>query len=170
MARTTSYEILNDGAPSVFALHASILDGSASRRLIGQTLNFYDGPAFEGLPFGQFGEHGVVSRTESLVLTERDPARSLQERRHGADAAGVAAVPCAGWRSGMDDGVSRKNFVIACRRWPDTSSNPAAPGRRMPRVTLSPPNGGTTTARARPTGRAGGCSSPRAIRWEARPP
>ena len=24
---------------------------------------------FEGLPFGQLGEHGIVSRTESLVLT-----------------------------------------------------------------------------------------------------
>ena len=49
VARTTSYEILNDGSPSVFALQAGIPDGSASRRIIGQTLNFYDGPAFEGL-------------------------------------------------------------------------------------------------------------------------
>ena len=32
--------------------------------------NFYDGPAFEGLPFGQLGDYGVVVRTESLVLTE----------------------------------------------------------------------------------------------------
>ena len=70
MARTTSYEILNDGSPSVFALQASILDGSASRRIIAQTLYFYDGPAFEGLPFGKIGDHGVLARTESLVLTE----------------------------------------------------------------------------------------------------
>jgi RHS repeat-associated protein len=70
VARTTSYEILNDGSPSVFALQASILDGSASRRIIGQTLNFYDGPAFEGLPFREIGEHSVLARTENLVLTE----------------------------------------------------------------------------------------------------
>jgi hypothetical protein len=68
--RVTSYEILNTGAPSVFALHESVLNGAASRRLIGQTLNFYDGPAFQGLPFGQLGEHGVLSRSDSLVFTD----------------------------------------------------------------------------------------------------
>jgi RHS repeat-associated protein len=68
--RTTSYGILNDGTSSVFALHDSVLHGTASRRLIGQTLYFYDGPACQGLPFGQVGAHGLVSRTESLVLTE----------------------------------------------------------------------------------------------------
>jgi RHS repeat-associated protein len=70
VARTSSYEILNDGSPSVSALQAGILHGSAARRLIGQALNFYDGPAFQGLPCGQIGEHGVLTRTESLVLTE----------------------------------------------------------------------------------------------------
>src|SRR5262249_40405431 len=40
VARVTSYEILNDGSPSVDALHAAILDGSVSRNLVGQTLNF----------------------------------------------------------------------------------------------------------------------------------
>src|SRR5262249_27795689 len=37
--RATSYEILNTGAPSVFTLHESVLQGAASRRLISQTLN-----------------------------------------------------------------------------------------------------------------------------------
>ena len=69
VVRTTSYEILNDGSPSVFTLRSGILDGSASRRILGQSLNFYDGAAFEGLPFGQLGEHGILSRSESLVLT-----------------------------------------------------------------------------------------------------
>ena len=35
VARTTSYEIVNDGSLSVFALYDRILDASASRRLIG---------------------------------------------------------------------------------------------------------------------------------------
>ncbi|MCI0728150.1 MAG: discoidin domain-containing protein, partial [Chloroflexi bacterium] len=69
VARTTTYEILNDGSASAFALHGQILDGSAARRLIGQSLNFYDGPAFQGLPFGQLGDYGALARTESLVLT-----------------------------------------------------------------------------------------------------
>ncbi len=70
MVRTTGYEILNDGSLSVLALQANILDGSANHRLIGQALNFYDGPAFVGLPLGQLGDYGLLSRTESLALTE----------------------------------------------------------------------------------------------------
>jgi RHS repeat-associated protein len=71
VARATSHEIINDGSPNLFALRASIADSSASRRIISQTLNFYDGAAFHGLPFGQIGDHGVVARTENLVLTEQ---------------------------------------------------------------------------------------------------
>ncbi|MBI3969613.1 MAG: VCBS repeat-containing protein [Chloroflexi bacterium] len=70
VARTTTSEILDDGSPTVFALQAAILDGSAPRRVVGQTLQFYDGVAYEGLPFGELGDYGVLSRSESLVLTE----------------------------------------------------------------------------------------------------
>jgi RHS repeat-associated protein len=70
VTRTTNYEIVNDGSQDVFTMRSGILDGSATRRIIGQALNFYDGPAFEGLPFGQLGDHGVLARTETLVLTE----------------------------------------------------------------------------------------------------
>lgn len=69
VARTTSYEIFNDGTPGIFDLHIGILDGSAARQIIGQTLSFYDGLPFQGLPFGQIGDHGAVVRTENLVLT-----------------------------------------------------------------------------------------------------
>lgn len=69
-ARVTSYEIVHDGVPSLFALRERILAGAVLRRIIGQTLTFYDGAAFVGLPFGQLGAHGVVARTEHLVLTE----------------------------------------------------------------------------------------------------
>src|SRR5262249_48117492 len=44
--------------------------GNATGDVVGQTVNFYDGPAFVGLPFGQLGDHGLLSRTEVLVLTE----------------------------------------------------------------------------------------------------
>jgi RHS repeat-associated protein len=69
-ASATTYEILNDGSPSVFALRDAILAGTAARRIVGHTRSFYDGPAFEGLPIGQIGDYGALTRTESLVLTE----------------------------------------------------------------------------------------------------
>src|SRR5262249_20978416 len=47
VARTTTHEILNDGSPTMFDLWGAILEGLASQRVIGQTLNFYDGPAFQ---------------------------------------------------------------------------------------------------------------------------
>lgn len=70
VVRTTSYEVLNDGALSVLQLWQNILNGSAAKRLFGQTLNFYDGLAFQGLPFGQIGDYGALVRSESLVLTD----------------------------------------------------------------------------------------------------
>lgn len=69
VARTTSYEICNDGSDCVDALHESILNGEAQRQIIGQSLNFYDGAAFVGLPYGQLGSYGAPVRTENLVLT-----------------------------------------------------------------------------------------------------
>lgn len=90
VARATIYEIINDGSPGLSALRAGIADGSTPRRVIGQTLNFYDGPAFQGMPFGQLGEHGVVARVESLFLTER----TLHEAyRSGETAAGSLQIP-----------------------------------------------------------------------------
>ncbi len=70
VAQVNDYELLNDGSPRVIALQTASLAGSAPRRLIGQTLNFYDGPAFVGLPWGQLGAYGLLARSESLVLTE----------------------------------------------------------------------------------------------------
>ena len=39
--------------------------------LDGQSLRYYDGPAFVGLPRGRLGAHGAAVRAEELVLTER---------------------------------------------------------------------------------------------------
>ncbi|WP_291409029.1 SpvB/TcaC N-terminal domain-containing protein [Actinophytocola sp.] len=70
VARSTSFEIVNDGSTSAAALRAAVEVGQAQRRLFGQTRNFYDGPAFVGLPLSQLGDHGAPVRTEQLVLTE----------------------------------------------------------------------------------------------------
>src|SRR5262249_39264565 len=69
-SRITNYEIINDGTPALIDLMAAVDNGAACRNLIGQTVNFYDGPAFRGLPFSQLGSHGALVRTESLILTE----------------------------------------------------------------------------------------------------
>jgi RHS repeat-associated protein len=69
-ARSTVWEVVDAGNTDVFALHESVVAGTAARRIIGQTLNFYDGAAFLGLPFGQLGDYGTPVRTERLVLTD----------------------------------------------------------------------------------------------------
>ena len=73
VARITSYEIKNDGTTNVFDLRDAIenFTGPSSRikttnivldcPVIGETLNFYDGPAFQGLPFGQIGDYGSLA-------------------------------------------------------------------------------------------------------------
>lgn len=80
---STSFEILNDGSPSVFELYRQIQAGTVTPKpkLFGQTCNYYDGEPFVGLPFGSLGDFGALVRGESLVLTEeilreayRDPA------------------------------------------------------------------------------------------------
>lgn len=70
VARTTAFELLNDGSPSAFELRDDVVTGTAGLNLIGQSFSFYDGDAFAGLPFGQLGDFGTVSRSESLVLIE----------------------------------------------------------------------------------------------------
>lgn len=70
VARTISYEIINDGSQPLTDLLAAIRAGSAERSVIGQSLTYYDGEAFEGLPFGQVGRFGVATRSETLVLTQ----------------------------------------------------------------------------------------------------
>lgn len=69
-ARTETYEILNDGSSTLEELWETIQIGTALRESIGQSLNYYDGQAFEGLPLGELGEFGALVRTETLVLTE----------------------------------------------------------------------------------------------------
>jgi RHS repeat-associated protein len=70
VARQTTYEVVDEGAASVLALYASVLAGDAPRNVIGETLTFYDGPEFEGLPLGEIGDFGAPVRTDVLVLTE----------------------------------------------------------------------------------------------------
>jgi len=54
---------------TIFAYRDTVFE-SNTLPIIGCSLNFYDGSAFEGLPYGQIGNYGVPVRTETLILTE----------------------------------------------------------------------------------------------------
>src|SRR5690554_4012601 len=69
--RSISYDATKpSGGTSVFAFKDSIFDSIATLDVIGCTLNFYDGDAFEGLPYGEIGDFGAVVRSETLVITD----------------------------------------------------------------------------------------------------
>ncbi|MCP4702909.1 MAG: hypothetical protein GY862_39515 [Gammaproteobacteria bacterium] len=68
-AKTTEYEIVNDGSVLLLQLR-DMPDGSSALSIIDQQLRFYDGPAFIGLSYGELGSRGALMRTETLVLTE----------------------------------------------------------------------------------------------------
>ncbi|MEL6438477.1 MAG: SpvB/TcaC N-terminal domain-containing protein [Cyanobacteria bacterium J06621_8] len=79
VSQATSYEIINDGSMSVAQLQQAIAEQTASREIIAQSFNYYDGSAFEGLALGQIGDRGALMRTESLVLTEDILRSAYQE-------------------------------------------------------------------------------------------
>ena len=77
--RSTSYEIEEPSAGDVFEVRDTVLSGIEvviqggplpDGEIIGQTITFYDGDEFTGLPFGEVGDFGAVTRTETLALTE----------------------------------------------------------------------------------------------------
>lgn len=68
-ARSTHFQVQNDGSMSVFDLQERVLSGTAVMQVINQVVNFYDGEAFQGLAFGQLGNYGALTRTEELVFT-----------------------------------------------------------------------------------------------------
>ena len=79
VARSTAYQIANDGREDVFTLRAAIAAGGRDdpRYVVSQTLSYYDGDsalpaggAFEGLPYGRLGRYGMLTRSETLVLTD----------------------------------------------------------------------------------------------------
>ncbi|MDT4331860.1 SpvB/TcaC N-terminal domain-containing protein [Methylomonas sp. MED-D] len=68
--KISQYQVINDGKLSASMLWSAVQSGKAASQLFAQTLNFYDGPAFAGLPFGQLGDFGALTRTENLVFTD----------------------------------------------------------------------------------------------------
>ena len=154
VAKVTSYEIKNSSGKRVLDL-AAIKDSSPDLEIIGQSLRFYDGDAFVGLPLKQVDKFGAVTRTESLVLTDRvlqdaydaeippyleplgNPTwtddyplefRELLPRRAGYT-----------FHAGSADPAGPKGyFVNTSRQRYDFQTNSARPGRGLVLETLDP--------------------------------
>jgi RHS repeat-associated protein len=70
VSSTTAFEIINDGILALPDFVRQIQSGSAPTKIVSQNLSFYDGAAYQGLPFGQIGDHGALTRAESLAFSE----------------------------------------------------------------------------------------------------
>jgi RHS repeat-associated protein len=69
---STSWELVTDNTKlSVFELLADAQSptGTLPRRLLSHSLQYYDGGAFVGKPFGELGSYGALTRSEVLILT-----------------------------------------------------------------------------------------------------
>lgn len=75
--RSRSFEITGTAGKTIREL-AELDESDVSLRLIGETLNYYDGSddaasdfgAFLGLPLGRLGRYGALVRSETLVMTQ----------------------------------------------------------------------------------------------------
>ena len=147
VARTTAFEIVNSSGRLAREL-AAIPDGGADLTLIGHTVSHYDGDPFAGLPAGQVGAYGALTRTAQLVLTDE-----ILQAAYGADTppyveptgnpAWTADYPTefrallparAGYTyhaGGPDPADPAGYFVNTDRRRYDFHSSPAGTGRGL---------------------------------------
>lgn len=79
VATTTTYEHLHTEDKQLNEVVAMV-DSPGQLRLIGHGINYYDGDAFVGLPVGQVGRFGALSKSERLALTDE-----LLADAYGAD-------------------------------------------------------------------------------------
>ena len=84
VARITSFEVPETGGKTMQEVKDHVASGS-NLRVIGQVLNYCDGPAFIGRPFGEIGEFGALVRTETLVLTEKILRQAYSPSSEDAD-------------------------------------------------------------------------------------
>ena len=79
VARATTYEIPHR-LGSMHTLQDLKGQEPSNDRIIGRTINFYDGREFEGLGEGELGLYGAMMKTQTLVLTD-----SILENVWGAE-------------------------------------------------------------------------------------
>ena len=69
-AEAKSYELLIKIPQTILQIKQAVESDQINKQLIGHSLNFYDGKKYTGLALGEIGEHGILARSETLVLTE----------------------------------------------------------------------------------------------------
>lgn len=82
-SRSVTYEIPHP-VGSTYSLEALIALPPDETKIIAESLQYYDGPAFEGLPEGLCGPYGAVSCAKTLVLT-----KAMLDQAWGQDKAPV---------------------------------------------------------------------------------
>jgi RHS repeat-associated protein len=92
-ARVTRWEVGDDGTRALGDVIAGALDRSHARRLLQLELRFYDGAPFAGLPLGQIGDHGLLTRTERLALTDARLAEIVDGAGSAPDYLAAAPTP-----------------------------------------------------------------------------
>ncbi len=74
VATSSRFEVLDEPVDgqrmSVMQLRDAAFAGRAALRVLAHDRHHYDGAAFEGLPIGQVGDHGLLSRSESLAFDD----------------------------------------------------------------------------------------------------
>lgn len=75
--RAVGYKVFQDPSVNAFDLGEQLLiqnfslDGGGILDPLACSVNYFDGTAFTGLPFGQIGDHGAVVKTETLVIDQK---------------------------------------------------------------------------------------------------
>jgi RHS repeat-associated protein len=141
VAARTTHEVRNDGRPSVFELRDAARTDAGRLPVIEQALSYYDGEPFTGLPLGRIGAFGLVTRSESLVLSEEiaraaygdglppflDPTGAPAWTADHPEAVRAATPPVAGHRfSPGGDGAARGWFVQEARHRYDVHAGRSA--------------------------------------------
>lgn len=90
--RLAQYEVVNDGRTDVFTLSYQAIAGTVQPepQLLSLTVNYYDGAPYTGLPFGQVGNYGALTRAEALAIT---PTQLREAYRSQADVASPPEEP-----------------------------------------------------------------------------
>ncbi len=72
VAQARSAVLSGTTALNVFEIRDAGFDGTLAGNILSHQLNYYDGAAFNGLPFGQLGAYGLMVKSEQLAVTEME--------------------------------------------------------------------------------------------------
>lgn len=104
VAAQTGWEVTGTAGKTLAELRRDAAAG-LGLEVIAHAVSFYDGPAFAGLPFGQAGSHGALSRTETLAATEAQLAAAYADARPSWLTAGGPAPWPAEYPQGFRDAL-----------------------------------------------------------------